>query len=389
MKKRADGRLQRTFSYNGKRYFVYGHNKKELDEKEHIKRLKLETKKDNRENPTLDQYHEKWERELAKSVKGSTIRSHGFRYKACANIVIESTGQRLGSMKLKEITVDDVREVQEGLQNGKRTTETVNNDIAHLSHIFHTAVKERVLDYNPCTPVKPLKRTEPEARDTIHRALTYEETDVFFKEAEKSFYYDVYRLALATGMRVGEIGAITQADLKGGFIHIHGTVTKDETGGNIVGDTPKTRRGDRKIPINDTIREIIEHQKEINKMLDGDKIVTMNDRIFKAPERGLLVCYPVDREIKRICKRTGIQHFAMHAFRDTFATRALEAGIDPRTLQELLGHSNFNLTMSLYGHVLNDRLEDAMRKIEKAAAPENEANCSQKCSQNKSEVGII
>ena len=388
MKKRSDGRIQRTFTYNGKRYFVYGHNKKELDEKEHMKRLELETKKDTRDNPTLDQYHEKWEKELAKSVKGSTIRSHGFRYKACANIRIESTGQRLGDMKLKEITVDDIREVQEGLQNGKRTTETVNNDIAHLSHIFHTAVIERRIDYNPCMPIKPLKRIEPEARDTIHRALTWEETDAFFKEAEKSFYYDVYRLALATGLRVGEIGALTHADIRGGFIFIHKTVTKDEIGGNIVGDSPKTRRGERKIPINDTIREIIDHQKQINAMLDGN-IISMNDHIFKAPERGLLVCFPVDREIGRICKRAGIEHFAMHAFRDTFATRALEAGVDPRTLQELLGHANFNLTMSLYGHVLTDTLSDAMEKIEKAATPENEANCSQKRSQSGLEAGTI
>ena len=365
MKKRSDGRLQRTFTYNGRRYFVYGYSKKELDAKEHEKRLELESKLDMRTNPTLDQYHEKWEKELAKSVKGSTIRSHSFRYKACANIVIESTGQRLGDMKLKDITVDDIREVQEGLQNGKRTTETVNNDIAHLSHIFHTAITERRLDYNPCKPVKPLKRVEPEARDTIHRALTYSETDAFFKEAEKSFYYDVYRLALETGLRVGEIGGLTHADIKGGYIHVHTTVTKDETGGDIVGDTPKSRRGDRKIPINNTIRQIIDHQKEINELLDGN-IVSMDDHIFKAPERGLLLVYPVDREITRICKRAGIKNFAMHAFRATFATRAIENGIDPRTLQELLGHSHFDLTMSLYGHVLNDKLEDAMEKMDRA-----------------------
>lgn len=378
MKKRKDGRYRRKFTINGKQYSVFGRSKKELDEKEYAKRLQIESNLDQRTNPTLDQYHEKWERELAKSVKGSTIRSHGFRYKACANIIIESTGQRLGDMKLKEITVDDIREVQASLQNGKRTTETVNNDIAHLSHIFHTAVIERRIEYNPCIPVKPLKRIEPEARDTIHRALTWEETDAFFNEAEKSFYYDVYRLALATGLRVGEIGALTYADIKGGFINVHKTVTKDEIGGNIVGDSPKTRRGERKIPINNTIREIIEHQKEINAMLDGN-IISMNDHIFKAPERGLLVCFPVDREIGRICKRAGIEHFAMHAFRDTFATRALEAGVDPRTLQELLGHANFNLTMSLYGHVLNDTLKDAMIKIEGKANKNDTRGCKMGC----------
>ena len=53
----------------------------------------------------------------------------------------------------------------------------------------------------------------------------------------------------------------------------------------------------------------------------------------------------------------------MHAFRDTFETRAIENGMNPRTLQELLGHSNFNLTMSLYGHVLNDTKCKAMDEL--------------------------
>ena len=73
---------------------------------------------------------------------------------------------------------------------------------------------------------------------------------------------------------------------------------------------------------------------------------------------------PVDREIKRVCKRTGIEHFTCHAFRDTFATRAIEQGVAPRTLQELLGHSDFSLTMNLYGHVLDDTKEKAMNALQ-------------------------
>lgn len=365
--KRKDGRMQRSFTVSGKRYYVYGTTKQELDQKEHEKRTDLESKLDRRTNPTLDQYHDSWAAELAKTVKGSTIRSHSFRYKACANIRIESTGLRLGDMKLKEITVDDIREVQKGLQNGKRTTETVNNDIAHLSHIFHTAIIERKIDYNPCMPVKPLKRTEPEARDTIHRALTQEELDKFFAVAkERSFYYDVYRFALNTGLRAGEIGALRHADIKDGFINVRATVTKDEIGCNIIGESTKTKKGTRKIPINNTIRQILDHQKAINAALDGN-VIDINDRIFKAPERGLLVVFPIDRDIAKICKRAEIERFSMHAFRDTFATRALMAGINPRTLQELLGHANFNLTMSLYGHVLTDTLNDAMSKLDQMA----------------------
>lgn len=180
-------------------------------------------------------------------------------------------------------------------------------------------------------------------------------------------YYDVYRFALATGMRAGEIGALTHADIKDGFISIRKTVTKDITGGAIVGDTPKTEHGERQIPLNDTIREIIDHQKEINAMLDGN-IVGINERIFKAPQRGLLVVYPVDREIARICKRAGIRRFSMHAFRATFATRCIDAGVNPRTLQDLLGHAHFDLTMSLYGHTMDESKIEAMSTIQDVSA---------------------
>ena len=53
----------------------------------------------------------------------------------------------------------------------------------------------------------------------------------------------------------------------------------------------------------------------------------------------------------------------MHAFRDTFATRAIESGIDPKTLQEILGHSDISMTLNLYAHVMDDTKHEAMQKI--------------------------
>jgi integrase len=54
----------------------------------------------------------------------------------------------------------------------------------------------------------------------------------------------------------------------------------------------------------------------------------------------------------------------MHALRATFATRAIEGGMNPKTLQEILGHSNYNITMSLYGHCLTDTKREAMNNVE-------------------------
>ncbi|MCR5688037.1 MAG: tyrosine-type recombinase/integrase [Lachnospiraceae bacterium] len=110
-------------------------------------------------------------------------------------------------------------------------------------------------------------------------------------------------------------------------------------GGNyIIGEDTKTPHGRRSIPVNDYIREILEHQREINRMIDGDKIKSIHETIFKAFARGVLLPFTVDRDIDRICHRIGIERFTFHAFRATFATRCIEQGVEVRTLQELLGH---------------------------------------------------
>ena len=176
-------------------------------------------------------------------------------------------------------------------------------------------------------------------------------------------------MAILTGMRIGEIGALKYSDIRNGMIHIERTITRTEVGGYVIGESAKTEAGRRQIPINNAINETIEAQRELNKLLHG-KIQSLENRkptdaiLFRAVEGGLIMPTPIDREIKRICKLIEIEPFTMHALRATFATRAIESGINPRTLQELLGHSNFNITMSLYGHVLTDTKVKAMDSIE-------------------------
>ena len=374
-KKRADGRFQKSFTFNGSRYYVYGRSMQELDEKKDQLKAKLKAGKEAHDNPTFEQYYRTWTDNRRGSIREATLHSQAKQYNIFSAVKIESTGKEIGKMKLSEITVDDIREVQKKLVNKKRpagedgqeralyTTQTINDILAHVKHVFKTAVEERKIDYNPCTLVKPLKRTEERARDTFHRALTKEETKAFFEAAEGSYYYDVFRMAINTGMRIGEIGALYTSDIRDGMITVERTITRLENGLYEVGESAKTEAGRRTIPMNDTIREIIEHQKGINRMLEGDKVMQLHDRIFKAPGRGLLNSTPPNREIKRICNSIGIEPFTMHSFRATFATRAIEQGINPRTIQEILGHSDFSITMNLYGHVLNETKKEAMKQL--------------------------
>lgn len=357
--------VTRTFTFDRRRYYVYGHTKKEALEKERQKLEELNAGKTRRENPTVAQYYERWTELRRGSVRGATLHAQYFHFKTCSEVYIPSVRRTFGEMKLTEVSADDVLEVQRALIAGGRSTRTVNDYLAHLSHVFKTAIQERRIDYNPCTLVKPLKRIEEHARDTIHRFLTEDELNAFFAQAESSHYYDAFRLALNTGMRFGEIGALLPGDVRRGTIYVRRTITRTEDGSYELGDEAKTKAGERRIPINATIQEILDHQKAYNDALFGDTVIDIRTPLFRAPRGGLMMPTQADRVILKICNKIGIEPFTTHAFRDTFASRAIERGMNPKILQELLGHSDFGMTMNLYAHVSDHSKISAMELMAK------------------------
>lgn len=362
--KRADGLLQKGFRVNGKAYVVYGHSERELFEKMQAKLEQIEAGIQTRKNPTLNEYYKRWNEARKESVKETTISTQTMQFLTIADIYIPTAMSKLGEIRLKDISVDDLRLIQNELSN-RMSTNSTNQYVNHVKHVLQDALKERLIDYNPCCMLKPLKRTEEQARDTSHRALTADEQKMFFESerCKASFYYNLFRFALCTGMRVGEIGALNLSDIHGDAIHISRTLTKDENGRFMLGKDAKTKAGQRQIPLNDTIRQILADQKAMNAMLDGN-ILSMDDLIFKSPKRCLLNPINVDIELAKVCKTIGLDHVSMHAFRATFATRAVEAGVLPKTLQELLGHNDIAVTMNVYAHATQDVKKQAMQAVE-------------------------
>ena len=71
-----------------------------------------------------------------------------------------------------------------------------------------------------------------------------------------------------------------------------------------------------------------------------------------------------DTHLYKLCDEAGIKRFCMHALRHTYATRAIERGVPPKVLQQLLGHASIQTTMDRYVHVTNDSLQDAVQLFE-------------------------
>lgn len=342
---------------------MYGYSTQELNEKERKKRQELEQGTEERSNPTLNTYYERFTDNRRSKVKEATIRCQSFQFRNCADIAIDKTGRKLGEMRMQDIKPYDIQTVQRKMEASGRKTETVNNCMNHLSHVFNAAVRDETIDRNPCKCIEQVKRTEAPARETIHRALTEEETAAFFQAADGSYYLNAFRLMIQTGIRVGEMAAINAHDVdsKEMMLHINKTVTKDEVGAYIVGDTPKTNAGNRDIPLTGPVLETIRAQRSMNRMIFGNVV---HQTLFRSPEGALLREYQVNREINRICKRAGIVKFTCHAFRATFATRFIEQRPqDYKVLSEILGHSNIKITLNLYTHVMKDSKVKAMNGV--------------------------
>ena len=364
MKKNSRGYLKRSFTFEGKRYYVYGKTAKELNEKETKRREELKNRLDTRNTPTLREYACK-RLEYSREKRGAnTARNLAYTMDFLCNIHIESAGVKLGELKLVDIKTDDIREVQKELRKGRKTS-TVNNYMSKLNSVLNDAVKEQLISYNPFGLISTLKRTEEKARDTYHRALTKEEQELFFNSeyTKKSGFYNVFCMAVNTGMRIGEIGALKYKDIKSNDILVQRSLTMSEDGHLIIGEEPKTEAGKRTVPINDDVRKVLERQKTLNEYKKDSNVINMDELLFTGPYGGLLRDQSININIKNICEKIGIEVFTVHAFRDTFATRAIENNMNPRTLQAILGHSDYGMTMNLYGHVLEETMRIEMMNL--------------------------
>ena len=369
-KKRKDGYLRIKFTVDGKQYEVYAKTMKEAKEKELVKRQQIADKIYQKgKGLTYNAYFERWHDNRRDKVAGQTLRQEVVFHKALSDTPIDKAGTKFGKLKLTEIERQNIFDLQRALleavkDDGSRRfgTRSINGMISLVNHVLSDALTDRIITWNPAKGVKPVKRTEPKARDTIHRALTEEETRTFIEASAADWYAPLFRFLLSSGCRIGEAGALKVSAVRGGKVFINGTVTRSEFGGYEIGDTAKTVAGVRSIPYTRDIKDAVEAQRAANNIKFGN-VQSMDGCIFKAPEGGILRESRVNASIAKICKRAGIEKFTAHAFRDTFATRAIESGMNPKTLQEILGHSDIGMTMNLYAHVMENTKENEMQRV--------------------------
>jgi integrase len=161
-------------------------------------------------------------------------------------------------------------------------------------------------------------------------------------------------ICMYTGLRIGELLALEfdDIDFDKSLIHINKTC-HDSNAGRVI-DTPKTESSIRIVPLSKPVLRLIKDIKKCGKcnyiIADRDKPVSVRS---------------YQRSFELLLKKLQIPHKGFHSLRHTFATRALECGMDVRTLSEILGHKNTSVTLNRYVHSLMEHKQDMMNKLGK------------------------
>lgn len=292
---------------------------------------------------TLDEWYEYWITTIKEpSVAYGTYIHYVSMYK-------HHIKDGLGSMKLCDIKPINVQMFLNDIQKTLKP-KTICNIMNCLKQLLEEAVDNELIDHVPFSKSIKLKSREVEER----RIFTVQEQTDFVRYIKSHNYkYGIlYLLILETGLRSGEILGLKWSDIdfKERKIHVNRTMYFNFDLKKYCEKPPKTKAGYRIIPLTDTAYQLLKSMK-----------ATRIDYVFLDPDRNTKI--GLNPTIYQICDYLGIKKISAHGLRHTFATRCIECGMRPKTLQKIMGHQDLSITMNLYVHVTDDSLFEEMKKL--------------------------
>lgn len=373
---RVDGYYTyRWTSRNGKRHSVTTSTLEELREKEkEIMRDASDGIRADAQNVTVNDLFELW-KHLKRGLKDNTFQNYCYMYEQ----FVEADLGRLLICRLKR---SDVKNFYNKMadERGLKIA-TIDNIHTVLHQVLQLAVEDNYIRQNVSDNLlKELKQSHT-FEDEHKRALTVPEQELFlgFLSNEKSQYHHwhpIFTVMIGTGMRVGEICGLRwdDVDLENGIIDVNHTLVyynhRDENGCYFNIHTPKTKAGNRQIPMTEDVKAAFMEERrcqEVNGlqckiMVDGYTNFIFINRFGNLQHQGTL-----NKAIRRIVRDCNdmqlskgrknpvlLPNFSCHSLRHTFTTRLVESGINIKVIQELCGHTRSDVTLDIYTTVTKE-----------------------------------
>lgn len=358
-----------SYTYNGKRKSVYGKTRTEVKDKLNKALVNIvDNKYVDKSDFTLIDIIDK---NIEEQFDSNKISEATYKRKLDTKKIIENSDiSNIKIQKLNSSTINDFL-----ISISDYSNSVISKTSQMIRSAFDKALILNIVNNNPYNIKGLVNIPKSKKEDKKIDALTLDEQKLFVKELEKGYdeYTDIFYIAIYTGMRIGEILALSpkDIDLDNNIIHINKTLTKDSNDKVIIGTTTKTYSGTRDIPITELIKSICLKSSDCQ-----------NETLFSSNSK-IILPTTINSHFKRICKNANIRvintkkkknkngekevnlksaNVNTHMLRHTYATRCIESGMSAVVLSKLLGHADIETTLNTYTSVFNKFKEDEIQK---------------------------
>ena len=365
IRKRKDGRWEGRYTAGhdpetGKQLFknVLGKTQAEVKDKlnaalEELKRIDVVVS----DQMTTGEWLDTWLEHYAKPLMRATTYNN---YETLIRLYIKPY---VGEVKLNKLTTLQIQKLYNRLLTNGRfdrpeakdqpkglSGKTVRNIHTVIHSACEKAIMERLLAVNPTKGCRLPKKERTEMK-----VLPPEKLADFFREAKETGVFELYYLDLSTGLRRGELLGLKWSDIvfENRTLEVKRQIQR--VNGVIQETAPKTRNAYRKILLPVEAVEILQQYRD-QQTLDSEYV-------FSSPTGGIMEPDCARKMLKRVLERAGLDEMRFHDLRHTFATLALQNGVDVKTLSGILGHYSAGFTLDTYAHVTAQMQEDAANKV--------------------------
>lgn len=369
IRKRKDGRWEGRYKkgrdFKGAIIYgsVYGKTYREVKEKLAFAAMNVEM-------PTIPKNRERYFKEvLLLWMEHNQIHHKGATTKKNQDLIDMHILPGLGDVKITKITATMINSfAMEKIQNGRLDGSggLSASYVRNMMLIINSAMKYAA-DEQMCLPLKsPIYKPVAPKKDLPILNLEIQ------KKLENHLLVGIdptstgVLLSLYTGLRIGEVCALAWEDIdfEKSIIHVRHTVSRIKSPDSsssvksiLIIDVPKTKTSTRDIPIASILLPVL---KELLTSASS-KYVVSDSPVFISPRT-------FEYRYHRLLEECGVEPINFHALRHTFATRCIEAGMDVKTLSEILGHSNPSITLNTYVHSSIERKRLQIEKLTEYSA---------------------
>lgn len=377
---RKDGRYEARAVINGVKISLYNMNLSQIRKDFEIEKARvLRNEKSNRSNMRLDEWFNEWF-PVCKEPKLKGGEATKVYLRKIRNTYIRI----LGKKEIEKISPFNIQEATTQLEVEGYSYRNIREALSVLRDCFDSAIMNRMILINPCKDIF-IKQANIAPKEK--RVLQKWEQDLFLSVAKNGVYYELYQFLLLTGLRIGELSALTWEDID--FAKKTISISKSlktywDEGEKIQKlSTPKSVNGYRTIPFFGNVEEILyawgKKQQEIKSLAGAMWKPEQNygNLVFTTTIGTPITRYNIIHDIGRIKKDMDlieiksafqenrlpreIKKISPHAFRHTFCTICFKKKLDPVFVQRIMGHANYETTL-YYTHLVEDVISEEINK---------------------------